>query len=89
MGKSQLFLFEGKPVDYFVSSEYPREPGHYRYIPLRGPGHYELQKRFETADSPVCYYVTGRGFVSFKVRDCPAYGELVLGDFETTPRKAP
>ena len=39
------FMFDGKPVGYFEERELPRVPGRYRYMPYRGLGHYEMQRR--------------------------------------------
>jgi hypothetical protein len=86
MGKSQLFLFEGMPVGYFEQEEFPHTAGRYRYVPFRGPGDFEMQKQREAGTQPRCYFNTSGGQVSFAIRDCPVYGELVICDFETTPR---
>ena len=38
------FKFRGLPVGYFEEATYPKEEGRYRYMPYRGPGHYEMMK---------------------------------------------
>ena len=86
MGKSQIFMFDRMLVGYFVQSEFPHAPGRFRYVPFTGRGHDELQKQSQAGVSPRCYFDTGKEIVSFVVRDFPAYGEFVIGDFETSPR---
>jgi hypothetical protein len=74
------FMFEGMEVGIF--QELPRSPGRYRYEPYRGPGHYEMQSRLRSGQSPRCYYDSGGVRVSFGVSVCPEYGVLELYDFE-------
>lgn len=88
MGKSQLFMFDGMPVGYFAQPEFPRAPGRFRYIPFGGRAHHEMQTQRQAGISPRCYFDTGKEIISFVVQDCPAYGEFVIGDFETSPRHA-
>jgi len=38
------FKFRGLPAGYFDEATYPKEKGRYRYMPYRGPGHYEMMK---------------------------------------------
>lgn len=80
-------MLNGKLVGYFSQPEFPRAAGRFRYVPFRGPGHYELQKQRQDGKSPKCYFDTGREIISFVVQNCPAYGEIVIGDFETLPRE--
>jgi hypothetical protein len=87
MGKEHIFMLNGKLVGYFVQPEYPRAPGRFRYIAFHGHGHEELQKQRQDGKNPRCYFDTGREIISFVVYDCPAYGEVVIKDFETLPRK--
>jgi hypothetical protein len=86
MGKEHIFMINGKLVGYFTQPQFPRTPGRFRYIPFRGE-HEELQKLRQDGRSPKCYFDTGREIISFVVQDCPAYGEVVIGDFETLPRE--
>ena len=77
------FRFNGMPVGYFEESEYPRQDGRYRYMPYRGPGHYQMQTERREKGHVRCYYTVGPERVSFAVLDCPEYGCLELGDFRT------
>lgn len=79
------FLFDGMAVGYFEEVEPPRSPGLYRYMPYRGPGHYEMQMVLRGGGSPCCYYEADGVRVSFTVRDCPEYGVLELCDFDISP----
>jgi len=86
MGKAQLFMFNGRPVGYFAQPEFPRGPGRFRYIPFGGRGHHEMRMHSQEGNSPRCYFDTGKEIISFAVRDCPAYGEFVIGDFQALQR---
>ena len=77
------FMVEAMAVGYFIDAEYPRQSGRYRYMPYRGPGHYQMQLELRERGSARCYYDIGTKRVSFTVIDCPAYGLLELADFET------
>jgi hypothetical protein len=37
------FMFDGMAVGFFEEVKPPSSPGLYRYMPYRGPGHYEMQ----------------------------------------------
>jgi hypothetical protein len=87
MGKEHIFMLNGKLVGYFARTEYPRAPGRFRYIPFRDAAHEELQRQLRDGESPRCYFDTGREIISFVVHDFPAYGEVVIRDFETLPRE--
>jgi hypothetical protein len=76
------FMFKGMPVGYFEEPEYPRRSGPYRYMPYRGPGHYQMQTQRREKGGVRCYYEVGSGRVSFAVLDCPEYGVLELADFK-------
>ena len=82
------FMFEGMEVGVFEGVDSPRSPGRYRYEPYRGPGHYEMQTRRRSGESPRCYYDRDGVRVSFTVRDCPEYGVLELCDFESSKHTA-
>ena len=88
MGSNHTFMFSGMPVGYFEEHDFPRAVGRYRYMPFRGPGHYEMQTQRRSGASPRCYYDTDDIRVSFTVRDCPEYGVLELCDFESSPVNA-
>ena len=75
-------MFKGMLVGYFEESEYPRQNGRYRYMPYRGPGHYQMQTEIKN-QAVRCYYTVGSEQCSFAVLDCPEYGVLELGDFRT------
>jgi hypothetical protein len=75
-------MFKGMRVGFFLEAEKPRHNGRYRYMPYRGPGHYQMQMQRREKGSARCYYDVGSKRVSFTVADCPEYGILVLVDFE-------
>jgi len=77
-----VFMFEGKPVGYFRESKYPLANGIYRYMPFRGPGHYEMQNSLISSGKAHCYYKVNATIVKFKVVDCPRYGVLELEEFK-------
>jgi hypothetical protein len=77
------FTYEGMPVGYFEEQRYPMSPGRYRYMPYRGPGHYEMQSARVTGDRPRCSFRDGNRIVSFVVLNCPDYGVLELAEFAT------
>ena len=79
------FFFDGMAVGYFEEAESPRSAGLYRYMPYRGPGHYEMQTLSQGGGLPRCYYEADGIRVSFTVRGCPEYGVLELSDFDTSP----
>jgi hypothetical protein len=82
------FMLNGQPVGYFLEPEYPRHDGHYRYMPYRGFGHYELQIALRDGRRVRCYFDNDNSRVSFAVRDCPEQGVLDLCEFQTSPRNA-
>jgi len=82
-------MFNGMAVGLFKDADYPRTPGRYRYEPFRGPGHYEMQTRRRSGESPRCYYDSAGVRVSFTVRDCSEYGVLELSDFESAKQAEP
>ena len=80
-GASNLeFTYDGKPVGYFEEPECPRVSGRYRYVPYRGPGHYELQLAVRDGKTPRCV-VPSNPEISFAVLACPEYGVLELSEF--------
>jgi hypothetical protein len=78
------FKFDGMAVGFFGGAEHPSAPGRYKYIPYRGPGHYEVQTRLRSGRKPRCYYDRDGVRVSFVVGECPEYGVLELGDFQSS-----
>jgi hypothetical protein len=78
------FFYNGMEVGYFEGAAYPRKNGKYRYMPYRGPGHYEMQTERRAGGSPRCYYDLMKERVLFTILDCPEYGILQLTDFEIT-----
>src|SRR5690606_15876347 len=78
------FYFDGMAVGLFLESDGPRIPGRYRYEPYRGPGHFDMQTICRAGGLPRCYYDIAAERVSFAVIDCPDYGVLQLGTFEST-----
>ena len=78
------FKFNGMPVGYFEESEYPRNDGRYRYMPYRGLGHYQMGIELREKGRARCNYTVGSEEVSFAVLDCPEYGFLKLGEFQSS-----
>jgi hypothetical protein len=77
------FTFDGMPVGVFAYPP-PRVAGVYSYVPFRGPGHYEMQERLRSGGSPRCaYHADDGGEITFRVVECPSYGELRLDQFES------
>jgi hypothetical protein len=75
------FQFNGMPVGYF-ETDLPRASGRYRYVPYRGPGHYEMQIQLRARGAARCCYDAEDLPVWFTVSACPEYGVLELADFE-------
>src|SRR5437763_16613432 len=50
------FSYEGMPVGYFEEERYPMAPRRYRYMPYRGPGHYEMQTARRAGGRPRCTF---------------------------------
>jgi hypothetical protein len=80
-------MFKGMPVGYFEEPEYPRQSGCYRYVPYRGPGHYQMQSERRERGRARCYFNVGVQQISFAVLDCPDYGVLQLAEFEVAPKE--
>jgi hypothetical protein len=76
------FSYEGMPVGYFEEERYPMSPGRYRYVPYRGPGHYEMQTARRAGAHPRCTFQAGGRAVSFTVVNCSDYGVLELAEFD-------
>ncbi|HEV2598769.1 hypothetical protein [Sphingopyxis sp.] len=74
------FSFNGMDVGYFEGPS-PTQGGRARYMPFRGPGHYELQQALKADARPRCTYLTNGIEITFEVLNCPEYGVLDLGNF--------
>ena len=79
--EAKTFFFEGNAVGYFREEELPTIPGHYRYVPYRGPGHYKLGVALGSLGPQRCHYLTAGERRDFTVRSVVAYGLLDLADF--------
>jgi hypothetical protein len=82
--RRDFFLLGGGAIGYFEEQEYPFADGRYRYMPYRGPGHLMMQRQVRNRETSQCYYEDNGRRVSFRVRECPEYGVLVLSNFEGT-----
>lgn len=79
------FYFDGMAVGYFRQKDYPTSDGNYRYMPYRGPGHYEMQTTLEREGEARCSYDAGGQHVTFVVRKSPEHDVLVLTGFAISP----
>lgn len=75
------FSYQDMPVGCFEEESFPAAAGRFRYMPYRGPGHYEMQTALSAGSRPECSYREGNRIVSFVVVDCPEYGVLELAGF--------
>ena len=71
------FFFEEHAVGYF-EDQLPSSPGHYRYMPFRGPGHLHLVKALATSGPQRCYYVIERKRHYFIVLNTASDGILLV-----------
>ena len=78
----RTFFFEDLPVGYFVDDPLPSSAGCYRYVPYRGPGHYQLGLALRTFGPQRCHYIAENFKRRFSVLACPVYGLLELADFD-------
>jgi hypothetical protein len=79
-----IFEYRGMAVGYFTETAgYPSAVGPCKYVPYRGPGHYEMQMECRRSGSALCTYRGPEGQVSFTVRGSPEYGVLELDGFTT------
>jgi hypothetical protein len=76
------FYLNTQPVGCFSSDGVPTTDGEYKYMPYRGPGHYDLGVHLKTSRTPRCYYKEGTRRVEFSVAAHVGYGVLKLKDFE-------
>jgi hypothetical protein len=76
-----VFEFDGDHVGCFEGIDgYPTTPGKYRYMPFRGPGHYEMREACARRGSARCSYRTAEGVVEFTARPANEYGALEISD---------
>lgn len=75
MAQDLDFSFEGHSVGCFEEPAYPRSAGRYRYMPYRGPGHYDMTQAL--AHGPVrCSFTDGQSICELVVVSVPEYGVL-------------
>ncbi len=71
------FSFGDLAVGYFEEPAYPRNVGRHRYMPYRGPGHYEMARAL--TDGPVrCSFKDGGATVEFIASSVPEYGVVQI-----------
>jgi hypothetical protein len=83
------FFCEGGVVGILGDTSGPREPGHYGYMPYRGPGHYHMATLLKGGGSVHCGCQTADETVEFTVKSCPQYGVLEISEIKRTPRLEP
>ena len=79
--EAKTFFFEGNPVGYFLEYQLPILPGRYKYIPYRGPGHYNLGQALRSNGPQRCHYLLNGQPRNFTVASWVSYGLLELSDF--------
>jgi len=79
--EAKTFFFEGNPVGYFLEDLLPAAPGRYKYIPYRGPGHYNLGQAVSARGPQRCHYLVNGQPRKFTVVSFVSYGLLDLSDF--------
>jgi hypothetical protein len=75
------FFFRDGVVGYWLSSEYPRVPGLYRYMPCRSGAHFFMHEQRRSTGAADCTFVSDEVIVRFRVIGCPEHGVLELADF--------
>ncbi|MBW3636143.1 MAG: hypothetical protein KY445_06705 [Armatimonadetes bacterium] len=80
------FYIDGTFAATFVGEAFPSEDGRYRYMPYRGPGHYDLVTTMTAFGFARCFYEDGADVVHFTARPDTEYGFLNLSEFERTPK---
>jgi len=75
------FYLDNLPVGYFLDDCTPEVDGNYKYMPFRGPGHYNLGLQLRNSRTPRCHYVANEKRVEFSVRTYVEYGVLCLSNF--------
>jgi hypothetical protein len=86
---AKTFYFCGQSVGYFEDAELPSKPGHYRYMPYRGVGHYRLMEALRKGEPQQCHYVVSGAKRQFTVMRWIEYGHLELAKFDPLPAKQP
>ena len=81
------FEFNGMPVGYFEEESYPTSDGIFKYMPYRGPGHYEMGEELRKGKNAHCSYKSGRTTITFSVVKHIEYGTLELSHFEHAPNE--
>jgi len=77
----KTFFFEGNPVGYFSEDQLPATPGRYKYLPYRGPGHYNLGQALSSHGPQRCHYLLNGQLRHFTVISFVSYGLLELSEF--------
>jgi len=73
-----VFFFGDMVVGQFSDGSYPDRDGAVRYVPFRGPGHFELQAALKSDRKADCYFKRDEEKVAFTVVACPRYGVLEI-----------
>jgi len=77
--KPTEFFFEEYPVGNFEDPP-PPLPGQYRYMPLRGPGHYRLGQALASSGPQRCYYLAAGEKRFFTVARIPSLHVLEISE---------
>ena len=77
MTKKLEFSFNHLPVGVFQEPDYPRASGRYRYMPYRGPGHYQMGQALMKGPAK-CSFKDGWWRRKFTVKSVPTYGVLEI-----------
>ena len=80
------FFIDGVFAATFEEENFPEADGRYRYMPWRGPGHYDLATTMRAFGFARCFYEDGPDVVHFTARPDTEYGFLNLSDFQRTPK---
>jgi hypothetical protein len=78
------FYLNNLPVGYFSDDSTPIADGDYKYMPYRGPGHYNLGLLLKSSQVPRCHYTSSGRRIEFSVLAQIEYGVLRLSGFEST-----
>lgn len=78
------FKFGGDEVGYLEEPAFPKAEGRYRYVPYRGPGHYEMAQEMTARGSAVIVF-DDEGIVRRARAREIEYGVLELSDFSVEP----
>lgn len=80
--KERTFFFEGNPVGYFLADTLPNKPGRHKYMPYRGPGHYNLGQSLIAKGPQHCELLVEKKSHKFLVQCIPEYGVVEVAKFE-------